>query len=108
MEVLALQQEHVNIWWVNLGLAVVVEIAVIVLLSLLVAFVRDIDVNVREVWDTATRLAANTATTWMLQQTATRAEDLATEVDRHIELLQARGGPATRARRTASRGGRRR
>ncbi len=69
---LALAEDHITMWWVTLGLGAVVIIAVIVLLSLLVALVDDIDVNVREVWDTATRLAANTATTWMFQQTTTR------------------------------------
>ena len=67
-------------------------IAVIVLLSLLISFVDDIDVNVQDVWDTATRLAANTATTWMLQQTAVRTEDLVNEIQRHNELLAAQGG----------------
>ncbi len=83
----AIQEEHITIWWVTLGLGLVLVVAVIVLLSLLVALVKDIDINVRETWDTATRLAANTATTWMLQQTATRVEDLGTEVDNHIRAL---------------------
>jgi hypothetical protein len=96
---LGLQEEHVTVWWTTLGLGLVVVIAVIVLLSLLVALVKDIDTNVREVWDTATRLAANTATTWMLQQTATRVEDLGREVDRHVELLSAGGGRARGGRR---------
>ncbi|MDQ3569654.1 MAG: hypothetical protein M3396_03350 [Actinomycetota bacterium] len=95
---LGLQEEHVTIWWTTLGLGLVVVIAVIVLLSLLVALVKDIDTNVRETWDTATRLAANTATTWMLQQTATRVEDLSTEVDRHVQALSG-GGRTTRGRR---------
>ena len=95
---LGLQEEHVTVWWTTLGLGVVVIIAVIVLLSLLVSLVKDIDVNVREVWDTATRLAANTATTWMLQQTAARTEDLSNEVDRHLELLEATGGGGRRRR----------
>ncbi len=97
----ALQAEHVTIWWVTLGLGLVLVIAVIVLLSLLVALVKDIDINVREVWDTATRFAANTATTWMLQQTATRAEDLSGELDNHIRALSNMGG-------RVSAGGRRR
>ena len=89
--VFALQQEHVTFWWITLGMGAVVEIAVIVLLSLLVSFVNDIDVNVREAWETATRLAANTATTWMLQQTGVRTEDLRAEVDRHVEFLASQG-----------------
>lgn len=100
---LAIQEEHVTIWWTVLGLGLVLVIAVIVLLSLLVALVKDIDINVRETWDTATRLAANTATTWMLQQTATRVEDLGTEVDNHIQALANMGGG-----RMSAAGGRRR
>ena len=101
MVLFAIQEEHVTIWWVTLGLGLVLVVAVIVLLSLLVALVKDIDINVRETWDTATRLAANTATTWMLQQTATRVEDLSTEVDNHIRALAETGG-------RVSAGGRRR
>ena len=89
---MALQSEHVTFWWITLGMGAVVVVAVIVLLSLLVSFVDDIDRNLKDVWDTATRLAANTATTWMLQQTAARAEELGAEVSRHSELLAARGG----------------
>ena len=99
---LALQEEHVAAWWTTLGLGVVLVVAVIVLLSLLVSFVKDIDINVRDTWDTATRLASNTATTWMLQQTATRVEDLGNEVDKHVQTLSSEGGG-----RSAS-GGRRR
>ena len=90
--VLALAQDHINMWWITLGLGAVVIIAVIVLLSLLIALVDDIDKNVREAWETATRLAANTATTWMLQQTTVRTAELDAEVQRHAQLLNAQGG----------------
>ncbi len=89
---LALQSEHVTFWWITLGMGAVVVVAVIVLLSLLVSFVDDIDVNVKDAWDTATRLAANTATTWMLNQTVVRTEELGQEVQRHADLLAAKGG----------------
>ena len=102
MLIFAIQEEHVTAWWTTLGLGVVLIVAVIVLLSLLVSFVKDIDINARETWDTATRLASNTATTWMLQQTATRVEDLGNEVDRHVQALSGAGGNGT------ARGGRRR
>lgn len=92
MGIIALQSEHVTFWWITLGMGAVVIVAVIVLLSLLVSFVDDIDRNLKDVWDTATRLAANTATTWMLQQTVARTEELGAEVDRHAELLAAKGG----------------
>lgn len=88
---LALASEHVTFWWITLGLGLVVIIAVIVLLSMLVSLVKDIDRNVRETWETATRVAANTATTWMLQQAASRTEELAEEVQRHAQLVQQLG-----------------
>jgi hypothetical protein len=90
--IVALADEHITFWWVTLGLGAVVLIAVVVLLSLLVSFVDDIDKNVREAWDTATRVAANTATTWMLQQTTVRTAELDAEVQRHAQLLNAQGG----------------
>ncbi len=82
-------REHITFWWVTLGLGAVVISAVILLLSLLVTFVDDIDKNVREAWDTATRVAQNTATTWMLNQAASLTADLNTEVRRHAELFEA-------------------
>jgi hypothetical protein len=81
--------EHITFWWVTLGLGAVVISAVILLLSLLVVLVDDIDKNLREVWDTATRLAQNTATTWMLNTAAGAADELRTEVRRHSELFAA-------------------
>ncbi len=82
-------REHITFWWVTLGLGAVVISAVILLLSLLVTFVDDIDKNVREAWDTATRVAQNTATTWMLNQAASLTADLNAEVRRHAELFEA-------------------
>lgn len=82
-------REHVTFWWVTLGLGAVVISAVILLLALLVTFVDDIDKNVREVWDTATRVAQNTATTWMLNQAGSLTADLRNEVRKHAELFEA-------------------
>jgi len=97
MVLLDVASEHVTFWWVTLGLGAVVISAVILLLSLLVTFVDDIDKNVREAWDTATRLAQNTATTWMLNQTASLTNDLRNEVRQHAELFAA-AAAAERAR----------
>jgi hypothetical protein len=82
-------REHVTFWWVTLGLGAVVISAVILLLALLITFVDDIDKNVREVWDTATRVAQNTATTWMLNQAGSLTADLRNEVRKHAELFEA-------------------
>ncbi|CAN5625416.1 hypothetical protein BH20ACT2_BH20ACT2_20840 [soil metagenome] len=88
----ALQSEHVTMWWITLGLGFVVVVVVIVLLSLLVSLVNDIDRNVSKAWSTATNVARNTATTWMLQRTATSADVLHHEVERHARLLNEKAG----------------
>lgn len=85
--ILTLSQQNLNFWWIALGMGVVVIGVVIVLLSLLVAYVKDIDARVADAWETATRLAANTATTWQLDQTAVATNDLRVEVQRHAALL---------------------
>ena len=82
-------REHITYWWVTLGLGAVVISAVILLLSLLITFVDDIDKNVREAWDTATRVAQNTATTWMLNQAGSLTADLRNVVRKHAELFEA-------------------
>ena len=88
--------EHIQFWWITLGLGAVVISAVILLLSLLVEFVNDIDRNVMEAWETATRVAQNTATTWMLTQAASLTADLRDEVRQHAELLERRRQGARR------------
>ncbi|MGH9149850.1 MAG: hypothetical protein ACRD0D_00500 [Acidimicrobiales bacterium] len=94
MNVLGIAEEHVTFWWTMLGLGFVVEIAVIILLSLLVTLVREIDDNVQDVWDTATRVAQNTATIpWMLRiNTVAAADELLAEVGRHASLLTSKVG----------------
>jgi len=90
--IIGLSQTNLNMWWIMMGLGLVLILAVIVLLSLLVTFVSDIEDRVDDAWDTATRLAANTATTWMLDQAALQTNDLRVEVERHARLLNAAGG----------------
>ena len=84
-----LASEHLTFWSITLGLGAVVIAAVILLLFLLVQFVKDIDFNVREAWETATRVAQNTATTRMLTQATSLTADLRAEVRRHADLLNA-------------------
>ena len=79
--------DHVQFWWITLGLGAVVISAVILLLFLLHTFVSDIDRNVREAWETATRLAQNTSTTWMLNQTGMLTAELRDELRKHAQLL---------------------
>lgn len=87
---LALTPTYETFWLISLGIGAVVLVVVIALLTLLLKLVRDIDVGVREVWETATRLASNTATTWQLRETAKRLDELAEEAAHHDELLESK------------------
>jgi hypothetical protein len=96
----ALAHEHQAMWWVSIGIGFVVVLVVITLLSLLIGLVRDIDRDVKNLWNTATRLARNTATTWMLQQTGTATAALRDETARHAQAL----GSLANTTRTGTRG----
>jgi hypothetical protein len=91
---IALAHEDVTMWWVAIGMGFVVVLVVIALLTLLISLVNDIDRNVKLVWGTATRVARNTATSWMLKQTGSATAALAAETARHVEALQSLAGPA--------------
>ncbi|HEX3540289.1 MAG TPA: hypothetical protein VHT75_07565 [Acidimicrobiales bacterium] len=97
---LALAQQHITMWWISIGMGFVVVLVVIVLLSLLVSLVTDIDGNVKSLWGMATRLARNTATTWMLQQTASATAALADETGRHAQELSALASSAAPSARS--------
>jgi len=81
---------QLTFWTIALGMGIVVEGAVIILLSMLVSLVADIERNVDDVWSTAILVARNTATTWMLGQTAVATADLGTEVGLHAQLLESK------------------
>jgi len=82
--------QQLSFWTIALGMGIVVEAAVIVLLSMLISLVKDIERNVDDVWATAILVARNTATTWMLGQTAVATADLGTEVGLHAQLLESK------------------
>lgn len=76
-----------ELWWLTLGLGLVVAVVAWILLHILYRAVKRIDENVRSAWETATRLAANTATTWMLAATPEAVERLDEELERHDRFL---------------------
>ena len=88
---IALAQDHVTFWWLTLGLGAVVISAVILLLFLLELYVRDLNASVQRVWDTAARVATQTATTWMLPKTVELVGELNAEVERHVDFLVSEG-----------------
>lgn len=88
MNLAALPSDVQTIWWVTLGVGLVVALVVVFLLHTLLREVRRIDRNVKTLWSTATMAARNTATTWLLNDTATNLEALQAEALRHDELLK--------------------
>ena len=90
MTVFALLSDEVVLWQIALGVGLVVLVVVIACLTLLVLFVRDIDAGVAGTWDSATRLAANTSTTWQIDSAAASLRELRDEVARHGEEIERR------------------
>lgn len=84
--------DHVQFWWITLGLGAVVISAVILLLGFLTIMVKDIDDAVSETWDEAGRLATQTATTWMLNDTVGAVGALRDELALHAQALSAAAG----------------
>jgi len=80
MKLLALGPQQTTLWWVALGIGLVVELVALSLLEFLLGLVKTIDDGVLSVWEMGKRVAANTATTWMFNQTAQLAEELEREV----------------------------
>ena len=74
-------------WWLTLGVGLVVAVVAVVLLQTFLNKVRRVEREVEAIWDAATPVARNTATTWMLPQTSVRLEKLTEEALRHDSLL---------------------
>lgn len=70
-------QDTQQMWWLTLGAGLLVAAVVTMLLQLLLVSVVKVERNVKKLWQTATTLARNTATTWMLEQTADAVEEIA-------------------------------
>jgi hypothetical protein len=87
MSVLALAHEHITMWYVTLGIGLVVSLVVVVLLTLLTAFINDIDRGVNSILETAGGIAGNTGKIPALGQTAELAGVLRDELGRHAAVL---------------------
>lgn len=80
------------LWWLSLGLGLVVAVVAVVLLELFYRQVRRIERGSDAIWETGKQVARNTATTWMLHQTTVRLDALTEEALRHDAFLDAAGG----------------
>lgn len=75
------------LWWITLGMGLVVAVAATTLLQLFLNQVKRVEQASSDVWSAATPVARNTATTWMLTQTTVRLDRLTEEALRHDALL---------------------
>lgn len=87
----AVTGELLGWWWAALAVGLVVAVVVVVLLQRLLNRVREIEDGARLVWTTGKGVARNTATTWMLDETAVALEELRDEAARHRRLLHGEG-----------------
>jgi hypothetical protein len=79
-----------TLWWVSLGVGLVVAVVVWGLLEALRRTVNEVDRAVDDVWTMGKRLAQNTATSHLLATTHERGGDLREELEEHRKA--ARGG----------------
>jgi hypothetical protein len=82
-----LSAETVRWWWVALALGAVVALVLVVLLQLLLNRVREVEQGAARVWHHGKLVARNTATAWMIGQTADSLDRLEEEAGRHAQLL---------------------
>ena len=75
------------LWWVTLGVGLVVAVVATTLLQLFLNQVKRVERGSEAVWEAAKPVARNTATTWMLTQTTVRLDRLTEEALRHDALL---------------------
>lgn len=80
--VLALSTNE-TLWWITLGVGLVVALLVWALLEMLRRTVNEVDRAVTDVWTMGKRLAQHTQAAHLLQTTKARGEELADEAERH-------------------------
>lgn len=87
LTVLGFTAQELTMWRITLGIGLVVIAVVIVLLSLLVRIVKDIDAGVADVLSAAGAVAANTTQLDALLVTSDAAAALKAEAMRHAALV---------------------
>lgn len=68
-----------TLWWLTLAAGLVVTVVAVVLLHLLLRAVTRIQTELEELWAAAGRAAANTSTTWLLEDTHAAVRELEDE-----------------------------
>jgi len=91
MTVIAAADTH-TLWWIALGMGLVVLLVVVVLMMLLISFVKDINRGAGVLVNTANDLAANTGAIPLLATTAEVLEDIKAEALVQYEYLESQVG----------------
>ncbi len=87
MFVLSLTSTQESLWWVTLGLAVIVLLAVAAFLTLLVTLVRIIENRVDLIRSTLDQAESNTSDTALIAETADRVDAVLSEgLEHHLFL----------------------
>lgn len=79
-------------WWAALGAGLLVAVVLVVLLHSLLRQVRGIEAAFAAAWQMGKEVARNTATTWLLTQTAGLVEGIKEEALQHAALLTGKEG----------------
>jgi type II secretory pathway component PulF len=72
-----------TLWWITLGVGLVVALVVWALLELLRRTVKEVDRAVSDVWTMGKRVAQNTQTSYLLNTTKVRGVELLEELQEH-------------------------
>ncbi len=88
--IFALDSQEKVLWYIALGIGLVVILVVILLLTLLSRLVQDIDIAVDSLWTVTKRVAQNTTGLYQLAGTGSVLRALREELLRHDELLSRR------------------
>lgn len=87
MYVLGLTSTQESLWWVTLGLALIVLIAVAAFLTVLVRLVSTIEARVDVIRSTLDQAESNTSDTALIEETADRVDAVLSEgLEHHLFL----------------------
>jgi hypothetical protein len=80
-----------TLWWIALGLGLVVALVALALLEILYRQVRRIEDGALAIWEAGKQVARNTATSWQLDVTSRQLDELTQEALQHDALLRGKG-----------------
>jgi F0F1-type ATP synthase membrane subunit b/b' len=87
MQLLALTSTQENLWWVTLGLALIVLFAVAAFLTMLVTLVSKIETRVDRIKSTLDQAATNTSDSALIEQTGDAVDGVLAEgLEHHLFL----------------------